>query len=133
MYLANLDEQKKRIFLDIAHELVQVDGEFSYDEKVIIQAYCQEMNIVDYEYHKRSRDEIVGDIKKYLTQEDVKIILFELIGLWLADGNYDKSEKEFINNLCSELNVENVYSDKCEEYVRDYLKLQLKINELVIG
>ena len=56
MYLANLDEQKKRIFLDIAHELVQVDGEFSYDEKVIIQAYCQEMNIVDYEYHKRSRD-----------------------------------------------------------------------------
>ena len=79
MYLANLDEQKKRIFLDIAHELVQVDGEFSYDEKVIIQAYCQEMNIVDYEYHKRSRDEIVGDIKKYLTQEDVKIILFELI------------------------------------------------------
>ena len=133
MYLANLDEQKKRIFLDIAHERVQVDGEFSYDEKVIIQAYCQEMNIVDYEYHKRSRDEIVGDIKKYLTQEDVKIILFELIGLCLADGNYDKSEKEFINNLCSELNVENVYSDKCEEYVRDYLKLQLKINELVIG
>ena len=58
---------------------------------------------------------------------------FELIGLCLADGNYDKSEKEFINNLCSELNVENVYSDKCEEYVRDYLKLQLKINELVIG
>lgn len=43
MYLAVLSKEAKELFLGLAFDLASADGNYSDEEKVIINGYCQEM------------------------------------------------------------------------------------------
>ncbi len=50
MYLARLGLEQKHMFLDLELYLSRIDGEFSDEEKQIIDAHCMEMHIDNNQY-----------------------------------------------------------------------------------
>jgi tellurite resistance protein len=134
MYLALLDKEEKELFLGLAFDLAAADGNYSDEEKAMMDAYCQEMQITfDKEAMVQTEDDIIASFKNKSDNKAKKILIFELIGLALADGNYDASEKALVSKLEKEFEMEDGFADKCENILMEYLAFQGKINQLILG
>lgn len=133
MYLALLNEKEKEMFLDVAFNLVAVDGNYSDEEKAVINGYCQEMQcIFDEKTMVKPMDVLIKDIKSNSNNRIKKIFVFELIGLALADGNYDEDERELINKLEMEFDIGLGFAKKCEDILNEYIAFQTKLNQLIL-
>lgn len=133
MYLGLLNEEKRELFLDICFCIASADGEYSADEKVLIEAYQKEMNTeYDPMVSKKKENEIVELLNLICTEQEKKIIIFETIGLALIDGNYDKAERKIIDQMTKTFKIKESYAKECEQLLKEYLKLQNRINEIVL-
>nr|WP_304430005.1 hypothetical protein [uncultured Acetatifactor sp.] len=135
MYLASLSQEEKELFLGLALVLAASDGEYSDDEKTIIEGYCQEMQLsIDQEKTiMKSVDDLIGKLSVFSNEKSKRILVFEAIGLAMADGHYDKREKELITKIEKELNMETEFANKCEAVMNEYILFQGRINELILG
>ena len=50
MFLASLNEENKRLFLELEIMLAKVDGDFAQEERDVIDAHCIEMDISNNDY-----------------------------------------------------------------------------------
>ena len=134
MYLALLNKEQKEIFLGLAYNLSNIDGDYSSPEQQMIESYCGEMNI---EYSdsiaKVELNTIMENINKIFDNKSIKIVLFELIGLAMVDNNFDKSEYAFLNSIQNLFSVDSEFMSKAENYIKKYLDLQLNINTLILN
>ncbi len=133
MYLNNLSEQQKNLFIDICVHTANVDGNFSDDEKHLIKQFCEEMDIdVRYEANK-SVDDAVDALLEISSQTELKIILIELISLILADNKFDRFEEQFMNRFTEKIRLsQDDYSeifDTIKQLVSIYTKINLFIFE----
>lgn len=134
MYLSLLKENEKELFIGLAYDLASTDGDYSNEEKVIINGYCQEMKIIfDEKNMIKAVEDIVDEITKKSDDQIKKIIIFELIGLAMVDGNYDENERVLIKQIEEKFMVGNGFADKCEGVISEYIAFQSKINQLVLG
>lgn len=135
MYLALLSEKEKEIFLNVAFNLVTADGDYSDEEKAVIAGYCQEMQYT-YTFDKKrtvkSIDVLINDIRSNSDNKIKKIFVFELIGLAMADGNYDESERNLINKLEMEFDIDLGFARDCETVLNEYIAFQTKLNQLIL-
>ena len=134
MYLALLNKEQKEIFLGLAYNLSNIDGDYSSPEQQMIESYCGEMNI---EYSdsiaKVELNTIMENINKIFDNKSIRIVLFELIGLAMVDNNFDKSEYAFLNSIQNLFSVDSEFMSKAENYIKKYLELQLNINTLILN
>ncbi len=134
MYLTLLNENEKAVFLGMAYNLAIVDGDYSKAEKNIIDGYCQELQIVFNEKTMiKPMDDLIKNIAQNSSEKTKKIIIFELIGLAMADGNYDNNERKIVANMETEFGVFGNFADTCESILNEYITFQNRINSLVIG
>ena len=133
MYLALLNKNEKETFLGMAFNLATADGNYSEEERAIINGYCQEMQCVFYEEKLvKPMDVLIQDIKLNSDNRIGKILVFELIGLAIADGNYDEDERNLINNIMVEFNIGAEFAKNCENLLKKYIAFQTKLNQLVL-
>lgn len=134
MYLSLLNKEQKEIFLGLAYNLSNIDGDYSSSEQQMIESYCGEMNI---EYSdsiaKVELNIIMENINKIFDNKSIKIVLFELIGLAMVDNNYDETEHAFLNSIQNLFSVDSEFMSKAENYIKKYLDLQLNINTLILN
>lgn len=134
MYLNLLNENEKKQFVNLAYNLASADGDYSEAEKILVQSYCQEMNIVfDENSNIEDTENILLSFQNHSNEQIKRIVIFELVGLVMVDGKYDETEKAIINKIENKFGIERGYSDKCEKVITEYISFQEKINELVIG
>ena len=134
MYLSLLSEKEKKLFLGYAHALSSVDGYFSDEEKKMIDSYCYEMQLeFCAEDANRPIDAIVDDMYTFCGVQARKIVVFEAIGLAMSDGNYDKKERNLICSTMKKFGIDENFEKDCVTFIGEYIKLQNKINNLVIG
>ena len=133
MYLSILKKEEKKLFLDLAYSLASADGNIADEEKTIIDHYCDEMEIEKQLPTTVDKSEIVNKLTEVSDMQNKKIIIFELIGLAMADNNYDEAEKEFITEAVSQFELSIDYMESCEKIISEYLSLQAKINNLILG
>ena len=50
----------------------------------------------------------------------------------MVDGTFDDSEKNIVKEMCGDFKLESRFIDECEEVLKEYLKIQNKVNELII-
>ena len=132
MYLALLNEKEKEAFLGVAFQLAAVDGYYSDEEKEMINGYCQEMQCVfDEKTMVKPVDLLIKDIKLNSDNKIKKIFVFELIGLAMADGNYDENERALINKLEEEFELGSGFAMNCEAVLKKYIEFQTKLNQLI--
>lgn len=134
MYLALLNKEQKEIFLGLAYNLSNIDGDYSSSEQQMIESYCGEMNI---EYSdsitKVELNTIMENINKIFDNKSIKIVLFELIGLAMVDNNFDETEHAFLNSIQNFFSVDSEFMSKAENYIKNYLDLQSNINTLILN
>lgn len=132
MYLALLDEKEKGLFLGLAYALASADGDYSDEEKAVINGYCQEMQ-TQFELEMiKSTDYIVSEIKAKSNEKVKKIFIFELIGLAMADGDYSDNERALIRKMEKEFNTEKEFAKRCEDVLNEYITFQERINRLIL-
>lgn len=106
MYLSMLNNEQKHLFLDLELYMSKVDGDFSEEEKNIINAHCMEMRIDNNNYESEvAVDELFTAIKEKFTHKEKHILFLELTATVLADGVYDEAEKELIDKLAEILDI----------------------------
>ncbi len=133
MYLARLGKEQKELFLEITKVFVYADGVYSEEEKQVIKAYCQEMGMEDNVKPPKSTDELISEAKRICNKEAGKIIVFELIGLGMADGTYTNEERALVSKIAGMVSLSDDYCNACEKGIQDYLILQERFNNLVIS
>lgn len=133
MYLGGLNSTEKKMFLGLVVEMAMVDGVYSEEEKAIIYAYCQEMQVeFEKEYEKQSVDEILSFIKVNSSCITKKIFVFELVGVALTDGTYDEREKALVLRMCQEFGIDVEFITQSENVIKEYISFQKRINQIVL-
>lgn len=134
MYLALLNENEKAAFLGMAYNLVIVDGDYSDAENAVMNGYCQELQFTfDENTMIKPMETLIQFVKDNSNDNIKKIFIFELIGLAMADSNYDNDERKVISQMMSEYNIDADYAKNCESILNEYIEFQGKINKLVLG
>lgn len=131
MYLKYLSNAEKHLFLELSLHMSNADGCFSDDEKIMIAALCDEMGIpVSYETNG-TVDDAMDRLAEIHSMRTKKMILFELGGVIMSDGVFDKKEEMMLCNLSEKASVGDSFAHSAVELVREMFLTYRKIGELV--
>lgn len=93
MFLAELQQEEKQAFLELAARVATIDGNVSIYENSILNKYKKEMGLENYKLEGRSMEEI---LKVFKTKRSQNIVLAELFQLIYSDGVFHDQESESI-------------------------------------
>lgn len=106
MYLSQLSNEKKHLFLDLEIYLSKVDGDFSDEERQIIDAHCIEMHIDNNNYEcEFPLDTVISKLSNECSKQEKHIIFLELAAMVWADNVFHDNEKQLINRLAETLKI----------------------------
>ena len=121
MFLNELQEGNKELFLQLCLHASLVNGTFAGEEKEMICAYCREMNIAErIPEWSDNLTEVVTALKNSTDDTEKKIIILEILGLTKSDGVYDDQEKGFIESLANGLQVKGGIVSKLNSLLEIY-------------
>lgn len=133
MYLSVLNSAERVLFLGLAYHLATSDGEYSSEEQATIEGYCQEVQVqFDDNTMIKPIDYIINELTIKSNVKVKKIIVFEAIGLAMADNNYDEGERNIVNQMISAFGLDSIFSNECEQVIKEYISFQNRINKLVL-
>ena len=100
MFLNQLNENEKELYLELCAHAVMADDVFAPDEMGSIALICHELMIPN---HMPDNDEPVQDILDKLnliaSKQQKNIMILELILLLKKDGTLDASETDFLEQV----------------------------------
>ncbi|MCT8977042.1 TerB family tellurite resistance protein [Clostridium sp. CX1] len=137
MFLKELNKKERIAFINLVHALSNVDEVFSNHEKELIDEYLEELSLDNESIEKLTLESAA---KELIDSSDraKNIIYFELFGVALIDGEFDKKEIEFLNTLASKLNISlkkqqdfiNYFKTVKEAYDGTFVNYESKLDEL---
>jgi len=95
MLLMKLETKEKFAFLELAHHVALVDGDYSPREKSLINDFCIGMGIEDSHFDNETFD-FEDTIKTFKSMRNKKIVILTLMMLVHIDDNFDKNEYNVI-------------------------------------
>ena len=127
MFLNQLNQNEKEAFMSLSVHVANANGILANEEKEMIQEYCREMGIDSFdEKDIASMDNVLAVFE----QSDLrikKIVLFEILGLAYADGEYEDSEDNFVMRFAAELGLNNNTVKEQKDLLVEYLEILKKI------
>ena len=133
MFLNRLNDEQKSLFLELAIKAAESSCGISKEEREMIKAFAKEMNIpVKYEC-EMNFEQITDYLLKISSHKDLRIIIFEIIGIMYSDSTYDETERTFVKNLAEKFSLEGGLIQKMEVLLENYSKLYAEIYELIIN
>lgn len=129
MFLSQLTSDEKEAFISLAVNAARANGEIADEEHAIIEDYCREMGI---SFFDSENAKSVNDIIFIFQNSPVrhkKIVVFELLGLLVVDGDYDKKEKNFVKKFAAQIGISDDDLDKQAELIRKYMALVREISD----
>ena len=124
MFLMLLKEENKERFLKVCVYAAMSNEIFAEEEKLMISAYCREMNIAEHIPEKTAKfDAFIHELAENTDSKEKNIILLETLALIRSDGIYDDREQAFMKSLTVGLGLPLSKLD-------DYLVILDKYNEM---
>lgn len=124
MFLMLLKEENKERFLKVCVYATMSNEIFAEEEKLMISAYCREMNIAEHIPETTAEfDAFIPELTENTDSKEKNIILLETLALILSDGIYDDREQAFMKSLTLGLGLPLSKLD-------DYLVILDKYNEM---
>lgn len=130
MFLNRLNKKEKEAFLELAHYVARSDGDFSNDQKHIIEKYCMEMQINDIEFDVEQFD-IYDTLDKIQDSKSRKIVLLEIMALIYADDFLHEEERKVLEKILEEFNLNYSLSVVYTQWAKSMLALFIQGNALV--
>ncbi len=100
MFLFDLTEEQKELFIDLAIGVVEANGAVDKSEKELLARYCREMaleyrekaNITDYKM-------VIEKLKEVSDEAVLRKISIEIIALMYADNDLAEEENEILDQM----------------------------------
>lgn len=131
MFLANLTDEQKGAFLNLAQTLISADGVVSDDETSMLEQYKQEMSLPASTTIPHWGIDQCIEVFKIASPMIKKQIVFELVALACADNNYAREERHFLEDAGTALELDVYFLGECRAYVRELTALYERIGKLV--
>ena len=131
MYLKKLLETQKESFLDLCIILANRDANLAKEEKTVIDAFCEEMNIPFRYEARKGTDEAIHELASISSPEEKRIIVLELLGLVVADGKILEEERAFIKDVISAFGLEEKEVEELLPVLNELMNVYVKINRFV--
>lgn len=132
MFLNNLTQEKKELFLSLAYKISCIDENYADEEKMVLEQYCVEMDIrIDKIQLIEDFDKILNRINILCNFQEKKIFVFESVGLILADGVIHDKEMEAITNMVRLFEINDNYFEDCMKLIKEYYDLQSRMMNLI--
>lgn len=130
MFLRAMSSEQKKLFLTLAEKAADANGVREKNEKELLAAYADEMGI-DVSLKEMSVEDIYSNLLKISNSVEINQMTFEIVGLLVSDGEYDKDEQKFISNLSKGLNIPMERINKMFDLVGQYSDLIKSINKIM--
>lgn len=101
MFLSLLNQKERLKFLDLAIYMVDIDGEPSEVEKILLEKMFNEVGhlVEDYSFSKSSSIEVTIDFFKNCNRVVKNIVFLNLAKITLTDDLYNTTEHLFLERL----------------------------------
>lgn len=131
MYLNKLSIEQKNLFLDLCIHGANANNEFADDEKAIVNAYCEEMNIPVRYDEQTPFEECVDKLVKISSEKELRELLVELTALILADNICDEYEEKFMQEFIAKAGISDSDYKKILDVLVKISALYKEIDEFV--
>lgn len=101
MFLRSLNNEQKKLFLNLAIEAASANDVIEENEKIFLEAYADEMGICVHDVGNSSMEEVCVRLKDISNSKELNQIAFEIVGMMVSDSEYDKDEKLFISKMAT--------------------------------
>ena len=122
MFLNYLKEESKENFLKLCLAAAQANNVIEKEEEQLMYAYCKELGIKE---QIPSGDIDVESEKTNIIEK--RVISLEILGLMYSDGEYDSSEKEFVDELVNKFEITKDELEKIDKLLNEYSEVYKKM------
>lgn len=131
MYLSELNIGEKKNFLELAHYAMGLNGSHKQEEKEVFLSFVHECALPSYDLSKQEKIESVIKVISKSANKHKRIVLLELFGILLADGDFCEKEADFIEQLSDEMGFEGYEVKKIQRWVEAMNDLFLEGQQLL--
>lgn len=133
MYLEELQEAQKQLFLDLCIIISNSDTEFSYQEKRMIQHICREMDIPEKYDTESVLEEVIKQLAENSTEREKRIIIIEAAGIIMADNKYVAEEKNIVLLLSEAFGISMEEIENMIEIIGELYAVYKKFADFLTG
>jgi len=130
MFLNRLEKEEKVAFLELAHHIARSDGDFSEDQKSILEKYCMEMQMEDIAYDEEKFD-IYNTLEKIKDRRSRKVVLLEIMALIYSDDFLHEEERKVLEKVLEEFDLNYNLSIVYTQWAKTMLSLYTQGNALI--
>ena len=132
MFLNSLSKTHKKLFMELAIKAAEANGVVELAEKNMLKAFSIEMSIEPFYSTNSDIETILQKMEATATENEKRIVLFELMGILISDEEFDEEERRFLEKVRS---VFEVSESKCDEMMKllyEYSSLYKRIVAAVL-
>lgn len=111
--------------MHLAHHVARSDESFSDMQKILIDGYLNEMNIEDVNF-KEDEFSLEDCISNVTNKEYQKVILIELLAIVYTDNILHEAEKEIIDTIVDNWDINSSLVVVYGEWARSLLSLYIQ-------
>ncbi|GFP76253.1 hypothetical protein [Clostridium fungisolvens] len=134
MFLSELIIKEKEAFMVVAKEIIESDDKIEKSEEDLLNSYKIEMNLIEDDIRDLKIE--VNEAKHTLagmTTDKKRKVYMELYALAFCDGDYDKKEKEIMDEIKAKFEISDDTQKELETCVNElnlvYKKISAVVNE----
>lgn len=132
MFLKQLNQEEKEIFLKLAIAVIRADEKIEKSEKAFITEYAHEMDISSYDLNiEVEANSLFKTVNETCSNSVKRIFLVELTACAYADGDFGKEESDLINSMIKEFGLEKSDLDECDELLKDYTSAAAALSRFI--
>ena len=132
MFLNNLNNEQKNLFLELAIKAAEISRGMSLEEKNMLKEFALEMMITPKYETIKSSEEIIKRLTEISSKKDLRIITFEILGIMYSDSNYDETEKDFVFSIANAFGITKESVIDMDSAIKKYSELYSEICNLVL-
>lgn len=132
MFLNSLSNKQKNLFIQLAIKAAEINGVVEFEEKNMLKTFAMEMDIAPiYSADNVTTEEVLNELILVSSKQELRIIIFEILGIMIADSEFDEKEEDFVNNMIYQFAVHEKEKEEMLVVLKDYLRLYNKIVGIV--
>ena len=117
MFLQNVPQKYKKLFMDLAYTMMGIDGKYEDEEKLALRSCQEELGLTQY------RGSIIDldDANLLLVQERTlrAEMYFELLGIALSDSEYSDEELGAMKKIQKAWEIPTEFDKTAQEIIRN--------------
>ena len=117
MFLQNVPQKYKKLFMDLAYTMMGIDGKYEDEEKLALRSCQEELGLTQYQGSTIDLD----DANLLLVQDRTlrAEMYFELLGIALSDSEYSDEELGAMKKIQKAWEIPTEFDKTAQEIIRN--------------